>query len=161
MKTSINTKIKAILAIALINLFIGCQSKSEQMKPEFNLNEVKEYINKANKDYGKRSNGELAFFNTNYTKDAWVMPAGVSKITGVDNIIKYFTPSPETPPFNVLVKSTEIFGNEDHVIETGIYELIFKSGETFDKGKFIVVWKQEDGIWKIHREIWTSDLPQQ
>ena len=28
-----------------------------------------------------------------------------------------------------------------------------------DEGKYVVVWKkQEDGSWKLHRDIWNSNL---
>ena len=28
-----------------------------------------------------------------------------------------------------------------------------------DSGKFIVIWKQEGGQWKLHRDIWNSSMP--
>ncbi len=28
-----------------------------------------------------------------------------------------------------------------------------------DKGKYIVVWKKENGDWKVWRDIWNSDNP--
>jgi ketosteroid isomerase-like protein len=28
-----------------------------------------------------------------------------------------------------------------------------------DKGKYIVIWKQEDGQWKLHRDIFNSSMP--
>ena len=28
-----------------------------------------------------------------------------------------------------------------------------------DKGKYIVIWKKEDGKWKIHRDLSNTDLP--
>jgi ketosteroid isomerase-like protein len=28
-----------------------------------------------------------------------------------------------------------------------------------DRGKYIVVWKDEGGKWKLHRDIWNSSLP--
>ena len=32
-----------------------------------------------------------------------------------------------------------------------------KSGKEIDKGKYIVLWKMEDGKWKLHRDIFNSD----
>ena len=26
-------------------------------------------------------------------------------------------------------------------------------------GKYVVIWKQQQGQWKIHSDIWTSNLP--
>jgi hypothetical protein len=28
-----------------------------------------------------------------------------------------------------------------------------------DTGKYIVVWKRQDGVWKLHADIWNSDAP--
>jgi ketosteroid isomerase-like protein len=25
-----------------------------------------------------------------------------------------------------------------------------------DSGKYVVIWKREDGAWKLHRDIWTT-----
>jgi ketosteroid isomerase-like protein len=127
------------------------------MNTQFNLEDVKAYINKANKSYGNRSKGDPSFFNSVYTKDAWVMPAGVPKLVSTDSIIKFFKAPPDSPPFTVEVTAIEIFGNEDNVIETGTYELLDDKATSFEKGKFIVIWRQEEGTWKIHREIWNTD----
>lgn len=86
------------------------------------------------------------------------MPAGVPKITGMDNIIAYFKAPGDAVPYSVTVRAEEVFGHEDNVIETGVYELTDAGGKCFEKGKFVVIWRKEDGLWKIHREIWTSDL---
>jgi hypothetical protein len=43
--------------------------------------------------------------------------------------------------------------------EAGNYTLTGVKGEVMDRGKYIVVWKDEGGKWKLHREIWNSSLP--
>jgi ketosteroid isomerase-like protein len=43
--------------------------------------------------------------------------------------------------------------------EEGVYEIKTKDGKQLDKGKYIVLWKKEDGKWKLHRDISNSDLP--
>jgi len=32
-------------------------------------------------------------------------------------------------------------------------------GYVLDKGKYIVIWKQEEGQWKLHRDIFNSSMP--
>jgi len=44
-------------------------------------------------------------------------------------------------------------------LEEGSYDFPDGKGGSFDKGKFIAIWKQEDGRWKLFREIWNSDNP--
>ena len=52
-----------------------------------------------------------------------------------------------------------MFGGKDGVTETGTYEMFVDKNVSVDKGKFIVLWKQVDGKWKMHRDIWNSDMP--
>ncbi|MCW3108145.1 MAG: hypothetical protein JWQ09_2651 [Segetibacter sp.] len=51
-----------------------------------------------------------------------------------------------------------VTGNEDQVVETGTFEM-GDGSKTVDKGKYIVVWKPENGDWKLWRDIWNSDNP--
>ena len=30
---------------------------------------------------------------------------------------------------------------------------------TADSGKYLVVWKNDGGSWKLHRDIWTTSQP--
>ena len=49
-------------------------------------------------------------------------------------------------------------GGEHHACEIGRYVLtIQQGGETVKRpGKYVVVWKQEDGDWKLDVDIWNS-----
>lgn len=51
----------------------------------------------------------------------------------------------------------DIQGNT--AIKVGKYTLQGEGGQILDKGKYLVVWKQEDGQGKWHRDIWNSSLP--
>jgi hypothetical protein len=37
--------------------------------------------------------------------------------------------------------------------------LYARAGKLLDVGKYIVIWKWEQGRWQIYRDIWTSNLP--
>ncbi|MCB0528483.1 MAG: nuclear transport factor 2 family protein [Saprospiraceae bacterium] len=147
-----------VTKMLMVLLFLSTLCPYSCRQPAFDLEAVKQYIGEANKRYGERTKGIPAFFAAAYTRDAWVMPAGVPKITGMDNIIAYFKAPGDAVPYSVTVRAEEVFGHEDNVIETGVYELTDAGGKCFEKGKFVVIWRKEDGLWKIHREIWTSDL---
>jgi len=43
--------------------------------------------------------------------------------------------------------------------EVGTYALQTKDGKTADRGKYVVVWKKENGRWMLHRDIWNSSMP--
>jgi ketosteroid isomerase-like protein len=44
-------------------------------------------------------------------------------------------------------------------VEVGTYSLHSQDGTRIDRGKIMVVWKQEEGTWKMHRDMWNSSLP--
>lgn len=37
--------------------------------------------------------------------------------------------------------------------------ILDKDGKQLDKGKYIVLWKKEEGKWKLFRDCYNSDLP--
>lgn len=59
---------------------------------------------------------------------------------------------------NATLTTTDIIGSGDLVIETGTYEMR-NASQAVDRGKYMVVWKQDNGRWRIYRDIWNSDMP--
>jgi hypothetical protein len=56
-------------------------------------------------------------------------------------------------------ETTAFYGTEDYVIDEGNYYLVFGKDGVVDKGKYINIWKKEDGDWKILSNIWNTNLP--
>jgi len=60
---------------------------------------------------------------------------------------------------NLALTTDEVMGAGDLVIEVGKYTLTLPGGLQ-DSGKYMVVWKKgADGSWKLHRDIWNSNVP--
>ena len=55
------------------------------------------------------------------------------------------------------VTTEDVVGNEDLLVETGAYEMLGDNNVSIDKGKYVVVWKKENGKWKIFRDIANSN----
>jgi uncharacterized protein (TIGR02246 family) len=55
--------------------------------------------------------------------------------------------------------STEVETHGETAIESGTYEMTLKDGKVADRGKYIVIWKRENGQWRIHRDIWNTNMP--
>jgi ketosteroid isomerase-like protein len=55
--------------------------------------------------------------------------------------------------------TTGLWGDEKMLAEEGIFTFMDKDGNQIDKGKYIVLWKKEDGKWKLFRDCYNSDLP--
>ncbi len=55
--------------------------------------------------------------------------------------------------------TTDISGSGDLLVETGNYEMKTADNSPIDKGKYVVVWKVQDGQWKLYRDIGNTSLP--
>lgn len=52
----------------------------------------------------------------------------------------------------------DISGDALHLIETGEFEMYAGSNKV-DNGKYLVVWKKENGQWKMFRDMWNTSQP--
>ena len=154
---------RTILFIILAAYVAGCNSTPTSNAPtptSFNLDSVKAYITEMNKSYGQRfKTNDTAFYKERYCKDAAVYSPNVPAVFGIDSIISFFYGGGNNTEAIIELPSGNIYGNADLVVEDGTYNFPDGKGGNVDKGKFIALWKQEDGKWKLYREIWNTDLP--
>lgn len=54
---------------------------------------------------------------------------------------------------NLLFTTTALTSDGEFLVELGIYEIKDDNNISKGKGKYVVVWKQEDGRWKLYRDI--------
>jgi ketosteroid isomerase-like protein len=58
-------------------------------------------------------------------------------------------------------KTTDVWGDGDLLAEEGTASLFDQKGVELDHAKYLVVWKKEDGKWKLFRDMWNKDLAPQ
>src|SRR5687768_13414739 len=54
---------------------------------------------------------------------------------------------------DLKLTTTDLVGNDDLLVETGLYEMYDDKNSLIDKGKYVVAWKKENGAWKLYRDI--------
>lgn len=152
-----------LLAGAIAIAIVSCGHKPENVateKTSFSLDSVKAQISASNKTYGECfSKKDSATFISLYTKDAVIYPYNMPSLAGPAGIGGFFNGGVKMGVAGIDITTDELIGGPEAVAEVGKYDLKDSTGKTLDKGKFIVVWKQEDGKWKMHRDIWNSDGP--
>jgi ketosteroid isomerase-like protein len=57
-------------------------------------------------------------------------------------------------------ETLEVIPMGEYALEVGEYSLYGDDETLADRGKIMVLWKNEDGTWKMHRDTWNSSLPQ-
>jgi uncharacterized protein (TIGR02246 family) len=94
-----------------------------------------------------------------FTTDAKLMCSNQPSIEGKEDIRSYFSNMMRKGIAAIDLKTIKILGDSSILAEEGTYLFSDSQKKQVDKGKYIVLWKQEAGNWKMYRDMWTSDLP--
>ncbi len=54
---------------------------------------------------------------------------------------------------NITFKTNTLIADDELLIETGTGEIKNDAGEIKSTFRYLVVWKKEDGVWKLYRDI--------
>ena len=120
---------------------------------------VKALIRKEALHWGEEvRRGDSTAMAAHYSSDAVVMPSNSEPIKGKD-ILSFWGGALRMGVKDLKLDITDISGGGDIYAETGNLELFGADNKSLDKGKYVVVWKKEDGNWKMYRDIWNSNLP--
>jgi uncharacterized protein (TIGR02246 family) len=94
-----------------------------------------------------------------YTSNAQLLPAHSDFVAGSTAIQRFWQGAMDMGLKGAILETIEVeaYGGTAH--EVGRYTLKAAGGQVADSGKYLVVWKQEGGTWKLHRDIWTTSRP--
>ena len=119
--------------------------------------ELSAAIANANDDFMDRYDaGDAAGMAQLYTSDGQLLPGGSDVVTGHEAIESFWG---AVMGMGIATAKLETVELEDHggtAIEIGRYTLGTADGATADHGKYLVIWKNEGGTWKLHRDIWNT-----
>ena len=94
-----------------------------------------------------------------YTNDGQFMGANMTSSKGKDAIQATFQNYFNSGIAKIELQNLAIWGDEDMLVTEDAWQIFVEDGTEVDRGKAIVVWKKEDGTWKMYRDIINSDLP--
>ncbi len=95
-----------------------------------------------------------------YTTDAQLFPPNSDVVKGnqaIGNVWKSIYDAGGIKKAKLETVDAEQEGNM--VIETGRYTLLGANDTQLDAGKYMVIWKKEGGVWKLHRDIFNTSQP--
>ena len=96
-----------------------------------------------------------------YTKDAIVLPPDAEMIVGSKTGIEaLFKEQFAAGVKRFTLETINVERSGDMATETGRFTVVVSPKEGPEAkviGKYVVVWKKDGGIWKLHRDIWNSD----
>jgi ketosteroid isomerase-like protein len=150
---------KLLLTAATAICLLSCNHADKAKENKFDIAPVKAHIAEMNKSYSQRfMTNDTAYYNQRYCKDAAVYSPGLPAVLGRDSIISFFYQNGTNKDAKIDLPPGNIYGDAGLIVEEGLYDFPDGKGGSFDKGKFIAIWKQEEGKWKLYREIWNTDV---
>lgn len=160
------TKFLTLIAVTLlfVSSITSCNEVAEESKETvvestFNLTTAKAEIVAANKEFmALVAAGDSIGLANLYTQDAKFMMNGASAISGRKNIQSAMSGIIKSGISKVDLITIDVWGMENLITEEGGLSLFVGDTEV-DQGKYIVLWKKEEGKWKLFRDIFNSNLP--
>ncbi len=104
--------------------------------------------------------GDAAGVAARFTADAELMPPDMARVDGHDAIQALWQAfvDAKASGLDITTDTLDVLGEE--AIETGSYQVTAPDPDgnpSTEIGKYLVVWKQEGGAWKMYRDIWNAD----
>ena len=144
------------IVMIMLVLIVNCTPK------EGDIAKVRKEIASANENFMTAfRQGNAAALAALYTENARILPPNSDFVTGKEAIQKFWQALIDMGIKEVDLKITELESFRDTAIEVSKYTLKGAAGQILDRGKYIVIWKKENGKWKLHRDIFNSSLPVQ
>ncbi len=152
--------IKNLAALFTLGLVLtACNKPAEQAAPAFDIEKIKPVIMELHQKLSDAvSKGDSVAFAAVYHSQGMIMPPNFENVSGQEKIASFVSGFFKMGMTGLALQSSEVWGNADVVIVGGTFDVMGKSG-SLDKGKYIELWKEENGEWKLFRDIWNSSIP--
>ena len=135
-----------------------CLSDDRDQRRRFVMSELTTAITSANESFMETyGRGDAAGMAQLYTTDGQLLPGGSDVVTGHEGIEAFWGGVMEMGIATARLETVELEDHGDTAIEVGRYTLGKADGEVADEGKYIVIWKNQAGTWKLHRDIWNTN----
>jgi uncharacterized protein (TIGR02246 family) len=121
-------------------------------------------IEEANTQFESAFNaGDAASLADLYTADAVLLPPESEQVEGTEAIRAYWQAGIDAGLTDLDLVTGSVEESGDTAVETGRYSLTAPTQDGASEqatGKYMVLWQQADGGWKLHWDIWNMSPPE-
>lgn len=93
-----------------------------------------------------------------YTADAKLISPVSETVEGRENLASFWQAIMDMGITEITLYTGDVERYGKALIEVSIAELHGEDGELIDKAKYIAIWKQERGTWKIYLDMFNSSM---
>ncbi|TMI88189.1 MAG: DUF4440 domain-containing protein [Bacteroidetes bacterium] len=156
-------KFQSFVILAIIFLLLACNSENKEQNPEsksntasFDMQKARTFIDSINTKFSEQiRNGDSMWVASQYGPAAEILLDKSEPIKGKD-IVSFWGGVCRSNTRDWAFTTTDLRGDENFLIETGAYEIKDANKKLADRGKYVVVWKKQNGEWKLYRDIGNS-----
>ena len=141
---------KIFTTLVVVLLAVGCTQA-----PQTDLEGLKAMRDVWQSAYDAKDGALIAEI---YSENGAVMPPNSQLVNGRAAIGNFFTEF-HAAGLGVELQDTEAYAHGDVGYKVGTYTISDADGATVDEGKYVEIWRYIDGTWKMHRDIFNSNLP--
>lgn len=127
--------------------------------------DIRKVIEQVNLKYGEAiRKGDPAALAALYTEDACLLPPNSEMVRGRQAIQEFGGAMIQMGMKDIILTTVELLGSGDIIQEIGNYKQTMEpEGQepSEDKGKYVVVWKRATEGWKLHWDIFNTNIPLQ
>ncbi len=93
-----------------------------------------------------------------YTATGQILPAHSDIVTGREAIAGFLQAAFDSGVKGATLSTVEVEGFGDTAHEVGKFQFLDAGGSVLDHGKYLVIWKKENGAWKLHRDMFSTSV---
>lgn len=157
-------------ATALLTLLLvtSCRTRDDSRRPgvasqdpaAFDLRAACAIVQRMNAQFtSAHVAGDVATIDAMFTRDAKSFPPGAEAAVGPAALHAGTVEYLKLGVKEFREQTTDCYGNGDLLVDQGAYVVTYGPDNIVERGKYLNVWKQEDGTWKIHANIWNTSPP--
>jgi len=144
-----------VILFSILFFATGCEQA-----PTVDEAAVKETITQRNQAFMEAfANKDAEALAALYTENGQLLPPNAGIVEGRSNIQEFWSTVMDMGLERVQLRSVEVHAYPGEAWEVGESTLYTPKNTVADQSKYVVGWKEVNGQWFLHRDIWNSSLP--
>jgi uncharacterized protein (TIGR02246 family) len=138
----------------------GCAAKAEPGFTPADANTIRQRTQEFEAAFNTKDPEKVASF---YPPESVLMPPNAPTVRGKDGIRDFYKELYAQGGTDHEMETRDVRGHGTMAYEAGSYSLNRRpaaGGATRDRGKYMLIWRTQNGAWAIESTIWSSDLPE-
>jgi ketosteroid isomerase-like protein len=154
MKKGFEFHFTIIISLCLLTNFVFSQNKTVPFDMATANKAIQLQIRAFENDLNK---GDSVALGTLYCTDAKIMNNGSPSTVGRADIINAFGEMIRDSITGSAFTTVGVWGSDEILVEEGTGYFAHANGKVVSRGRYLLIWKKEDGKWKIFRDTFFSD----